>query len=680
MFLSQPPLLLTFGLLVIAQSVSASSSTTLSRSATTSRSTTLSESTSNLISSVASHATNLPLVCAGGLPASRIITTKNKFEFAVCLGTDLQGGDDTVVGNIKSIEQLAEDCSQRLSCLASSWEKVFNFAYRKVVLTVSKASEKVDSIVRISSGPPPDPAERGIPVIPVAVFLVSEKPRITRLLAFSAFEPLWFGGAKGRTQFAEYNIETGAVSHRNITNTHHEMFCPGISTLQDGRVVISGGTDANRTSIYDPKTNNFIAGPNMQIARGYQSSATLSDGKIFTLGGSWDGPVGVRDGEVYDSIASTWTRLPGAVVQPSLTQDEVEDKRDNHQWFFSWRNESIFQAGPSKQMNWYWGSGSGRVQSVGARDTEDAMCGIFAVYDALRGKIVTAAGTPSYDHSTPNRKAFHMTIDAPGAPPTVERLPDLAQGRAFANAIILPDGTVLITGGQTYSKSFTDEGSIFVPELFDPATKTFRQLAAMKVPRNYHSTAILLPDGRVFSAGGGLCRPDGKCAKQGSDHPDAEIFSPPYLFNQDGSEARRPVIATLSSNVDLDGYFVRPGGILTLTLAEDQPGVKFSFVRVGTNTHSVNTDQRRVPLEDVRKVGNMYTLALPHDTGILTPGDWYMFAISAEGGTPSVSRTVNVMFGQWKWHIIAYTGSICQPDWDVWNAKFGDISDGLEFS
>ncbi|KAH9222324.1 hypothetical protein DL95DRAFT_286561 [Leptodontidium sp. 2 PMI_412] len=653
MFLSQPPLLLTFGLLVIAQSVSASSSTTLSRSATTSRSTTLSESTSNLISSVASHATNLPLVCAGGLPASRIITTKNKFEFAVCLGTDLQGGDDTVVGNIKSIEQLAEDCSQRLSCLASSWEKVFNFAYRKVVLTVSKTSEKVDSIVRISSGPPPDPAERGvtgqwsdvikIPVIPVAVFLVSEKPRITRLLAFSAFEPLWFGGAKGRTQFAEYNIETGAVSHRNITNTHHEMFCPGISTLQDGRVVISGGTDANRTSIYDPRTSNFTAGPNMQIARGYQSSATLSDGKIFTLGGSWDGPVGVRDGEVYDSIANTWTRLPGAVVQPSLTQDEVEDKRDNHQWFFSWRNESIFQAGPSKQMNWNWGSGSGRVQSVGARDTEDAMCGIFAMYDALRGKIVTAAGTPSYDHSTPNRKALHMTIDAPGAPPTVERLPDLAQGRAFANAVILPDGTVLITGGQTYSKSFTDEGSIFVPELFDPATKTFRQLAAMKVPRNYHSTAILLPDGRVFSAGGGLCRPDGKCAKQGSDHPDAEIFSPPYLFNQDGSEARRPVIATLSSNVDLDGYFVRPGGILTLTLAEDQPGVKFSFVRVGTNTHSVNTDQRRVPLEDVRKVGNMYTLALPDDTGILIPGDWYMFAISAEGGTPSVSRTVNVM-------------------------------------
>ncbi|KAK0130137.1 hypothetical protein ONS96_000664 [Cadophora gregata f. sp. sojae] len=653
MFVSQTLLLLTFIFSVIAQYVSPWSSATLSTSATSTRSTTLSKGTLNATPSIVSgNATSLPNVCAGGLPASRIITTRNQYQFAVCLGTDMPGGDDTIEGNMKSMEQVAEDCSRRPSCIGSSWEKVFNFAYRKVVLTVTKPSKKVDSVIRISSGPPPDPAERRVtgqwsdvikfPVIPVAVFLVSEKPRITRLLAFSAFEPLWFGGAKGRTQFAEYDIETGAVSHRNITNTNHEMFCPGISTLQDGRVVISGGTDANRTTIYDPKTNNFTAGPNLQVARGYQSSATLSDGRIFTLGGSWDGPVGIRDGEVYDSVANTWTLLPDAIVQPSLTQDEVEDKRDNHQWFFSWRNESVFQAGPSKQMNWYWGSGSGRVQPVGTRDTEDAMCGIFAMYDALRGKILTAAGTPSYDRSTPNKKAFLMTIDEPGTPPTVERLPDLAQGRAFSNAVILPDGTVLVTGGQTYSKSFTDERSVFVPELFDPVTKTFRELAAMKIPRNYHSTAILLPDGRVFSAGGGLCRPDGKCAKQGSDHPDAEIFSPPCLFNEDGSEAKRPEIATLSTNVDFNGYFVRPGGSLMLTLTDDQPGVEFSFVRVGTNTHSVNTDQRRVPLEDIRKVGSVYTLALPADTGILIPGDWFLFVISAEG-TPSISRTVTVM-------------------------------------
>ena len=87
---------------------------------------------------------------------------------------------------------------------------------------------------------------------------------------------------------------------------------------------------------------------------------------------------------------------------------------------------------------------------------------------------------------------------------------------------------------------------------------------------------------------------------------------------------------------------MRPGGSLTLTLVEDRPGLKFSFMRVGTNTHSVNTDQRRVPLEDIRKVGNEYTLALPDDMGVLIPGDWFLFVISAEG-TPSVARTVTVM-------------------------------------
>ncbi|PVH69942.1 copper radical oxidase [Cadophora sp. DSE1049] len=483
------------------------------------------------------------------------------------------------------------------------------------------------------------------PVIPAGVFVVTEKPRNTRLLLFAAYTEQTFGnGNNGRTQFAEYNLESGAVSKRTISNTQHDMFCPGISTLQDGRVVITGGSNAERTSIYDPSTNSFVPGPNMQMARGYQSSVTLSSGKVFTLGGSWSGGITVKDGEIYDPATNLWTKLPGALVRGAVTQDAGVDKRDNHHWFFGWRDNSIFQAGPSKQMNWYSAAGTGSVQTAGIRDSEDAMCGIFVMYDAIRGKILTAGGAPNYHDNAPNKKAHHITISAPGTAPVVQRLPDMAFPRAFSNAVVLPDGKVLITGGQTFAKAFTDENSVLVPELFDPANMTFRRLAPMKVPRNYHSTSLLLPDGRVFTGGGGLCHDIANtCPGINSNHPDGEIFSPPYLFNADGSNAVRPTITDLSSDTATNGYSVRAGGTLTVTVdqAQSQQGLTFAMLRVGSNTHSVNTDQRRVPLEDVQQNGNQYVLTLPSDNGIMIPGDWYLFVTSAQG-TPSVSRSVTV--------------------------------------
>ena len=66
-------------------------------------------------------------------------------------------------------------------------------------------------------------------------------------------------------------------------------------------------------------------------------------------------------------------------------------------------------------------------------------------------------------------------------------------------------------------------------------------LAAMQITRQYHSTALLLPDGRVLSSGGGIC---GTCDQVGYLGKNAEIFSPPYLFQADGTLAPRPVIAS----------------------------------------------------------------------------------------------------------------------------------------
>jgi galactose oxidase len=157
--------------------------------------------------------------------------------------------------------------------------------------------------------------------------------------------------------------------------------------------------------------------------------------------------------------------------------------------------------------------------------------------------------------------------------------------------VSLPDGKILITGGQGWAQGFTDIDPVFTPELFDPSTKTFTELAPEALPRNYYSFSILLADGTVLSGGGGLCLQDDSGASAERchntvDHPNAQIFTPPYLT----TGAPRPFISNLASST------ANPGGELRLNMQGTADGVTFSVIRIGCVTHSINTDQRRVPL------------------------------------------------------------------------------------
>lgn len=344
---------------------------------------------------------------------------------------------------------------------------------------------------------------------------------------------------------------------------------------------------------------------------------------------------GGKTGEIYDPAANTWTILPGAAVEPMLTMDNSGIfHADNHPWLFPWRNGSVFQAGPSKAMHWYFTDGEGGVTPAGIRDSaNDAMCGVNVMYDV--GKIFTAGGANSYG-DVPGLSVAHLIdIDKVGAPAVVEKLPNMKYKRAFANVVALPDGKILVSGGQQWAKGFTDREPVFAPELFDPATKTFTELSPEAIPRNYHSVSILLADGRVFSGGGGLCYDNGtgaisaKC-RNTVDHPNGQIFTPPYLL----TNASRPVISNLVAST------VAPGGQLRLSMEGSTKGVKFSLIRIGSVTHSINTDQRRVPLSP-SVVGGEVVLPILADRGVMLPGAWYLFAVSAQG-VPSIARTVYI--------------------------------------
>lgn len=280
-------------------------------------------------------------------------------------------------------------------------------------------------------------------------------------------------------------------------------------------------------------------------------------------------------------------------------------------------------------MNWYGTTGGGSRTGAGNRAADaDAMCGIAAMYDAGAGKILTAGGSPSYQDSDGSSNAHIITINNPNTNPTVQKIGNMAYQRAFHNSVILPDGKVFVVGGQVRAVPFSDATAQLTPEIFDPATNTFTQVAPMQIPRTYHSTAVLLPDATVISAGGGLC---GDCA---TNHYDGQIYRPPYLYTASGALATRPVINAVSTGT------VRIGGTFTVT-TNGAVTNGFSIIRLSSTTHTVNTDQRRIKLTPTATNGNTYTLNIVNDPGIALIGYYYLFAING-AGVPSVSKTLKI--------------------------------------
>lgn len=295
---------------------------------------------------------------------------------------------------------------------------------------------------------------------------------------------------------------------------------------------------------------------------------------------------------------------------------------------FGWKNGYVFQAGPSVAMNWYGTANGGSQASAGTRTGDvDSMCGIAAMYDAVAGKILKVGGSEDYQNIDATSNAYIITlVNDPPAIPQVQRIANAAYQRAFHNSVILPDGKVMITGGQVYANPFSDNTAQYTPEIFDPATNTFTQVAAEAIPRTYHSVALLMPDATVMSGGGGLC---GDCA---TNHYDAQFFNPPYLYTATGALAARPVINTAPATI-------RVGATFTVSTNVGVNG--FSLIRLGSVTHSVNTDQRRVPLTPSKTQGNTYTLTVPNNPGVALPGPYMLFVLN--NGVPSISKMVKIL-------------------------------------
>ena len=485
-----------------------------------------------------------------------------------------------------------------------------------------------------------DPIPFGM--VPVAVANLSDG----RLIVWSSkFRDTFTETGDGMTWTEIFDPTLGADGQAlgaTLANTDHDMFCPGINNLPDGRILSAGGTSSTRTSIYDAATGQWTVADEMNIPRGYQGNVTLSDGSVFTIGGSWsdgDSPStnGNKDAEIWTE-ATGWLTVSGISGNDIFTSNDLTSevqglyRVDNHVWLWPAPNGHLFHAGPSEMMHWIDVSGGGSMVEAGLRgDDTYAMKGTTVMFDT--GRILKVGGAPSYGQSDgaelpASDRSYVIDLNgvAFGNAPTVTSTANrLSFSRTMHNSTVLPTGEVLVTGGLDRAEVFSDIGARFEAELYNPATNSWRTVAGMQTPRTYHSVSILMLDGRVFVGGGGLC--DTSNLDECTNHMDAEIYSPPYLFNPDGSLAARPSIsapatADYNTNINVTG---------------DTGIDEFALIRFSAATHSTNNEQRRIPLSFT---GNgSYNVSIP-DRNLLPPGYYMLFGL--DNGVPSVAEAIQI--------------------------------------
>jgi hypothetical protein len=393
-------------------------------------------------------------------------------------------------------------------------------------------------------------------------------------------------------------------------DTGFNIFCSGLAHLVDGRLFIAGGNkDAQlngivQTHLFDPAAADpWSLGPNMLGGRWYPTVTPLSNGEMLITSGRVNTP------EVR-TLAGTLRALTTASLSLPL-----------YPWMDVAPNGLTFYSGPDQTLRTLNTAGTGTWQTLGQRDTINRDYGGHALFDI--GKMLVAGGGPSTKDA--------RVVDLNGATPQVSATAPMAFGRRQHNLTVLADGTVLATGGNSSGAGLVDlNAGVYPAEQWNPATGQWRTLAAMQVTRQYHSTALLLPDGRVLSSGGGIC---GTCDQVGYLAKNAEIFSPPYLFQADGTLAPRPTI-------DAAPAARTYGAAMEIATGNPASIRKVALVRLGAVTHSNNMEQRYIPLNFTADATSI-TATAPANGNVAPPGVYMLFIIDANG-VPSVARVVNI--------------------------------------
>ena len=403
-----------------------------------------------------------------------------------------------------------------------------------------------------------------------------------------------------------------------------DLFCSGHAFLSDGKLLVAGGhsgTDnqgIKSSEYFDFATNAWSPGANMQNGRWYPTNTTLATGEILTVSGGDTVQQRNLIPEVWQADG-TWRVLSNASLYLPY-----------YPFVFQAPDGRAFVAGSNWHTYWLDATGTGQwtagpLSSVSTRDYGSAV-----MYDAGKIMIVGGGTATATSMGPPTNTAEIIDLNA-GAAATWQPTGSMAVARRQLNATLLADGRVLATGG-TNATGFNvapTNDAVLAAEIWDPATGKWTALARMTHYRLYHSTALLLPDGRVLSAGSGQPAAAGL-----TDDYTAEIYYPPYLFNPDGTLATRPAISSAPTQVAYGQQF-------TVETPNASAVSKATWIRLGSVTHSFNEDQRMNFLSFSASGASSITVSAPATASMAPPGYYLLFIVDSRG-VPSIAKIIRI--------------------------------------
>ncbi len=398
------------------------------------------------------------------------------------------------------------------------------------------------------------------------------------------------------------------------------MFCGAHAALADGTQLLMGGAQfepgvnaLNDAYAFNWQTEQYTQLPNMNRIRWYPSTIIHGDGTIWVYGGTSLGGGANKDNtiEFYDPDTNTWTMAGGQNIPNQIYEAYIR--------IHLMPDGKVFKSGAHQTASMYdpvartWTTIDNTNRNSPRND------GIsIRLHD---GRIMIAGGVNIHVEQPPTATAEIIDLTQPS--PTWQNIASMNEARLEINGVLLPDGNVIVVGGNQGQYGTVQKS----PELYNPDTNTWTYMATHQNERGYHSTSVLLPDGRVISSGGTIAGdPVDPFAKQ------FDIWSPYYLF-----KSPRPVINTLNTTANY-------GQQLTMTYSSANPVTNVVIRRPGSATHSFYYDQISVPVNLDSDNGSTATFTVTSNSNIFPPGYYLVFLMNNDG-VPSVAKWLQIGAG-----------------------------------
>jgi hypothetical protein len=409
-------------------------------------------------------------------------------------------------------------------------------------------------------------------------------------------------------------------------NVPKDMFCAGHLTLPDGRVLIQGGTKSYPTTaggadyaglrdswIFDPDTNTFMTVDQANEGHWYPTLTELGNGDVLMVGGLKEDTTGAVNTEYWKSATSDW--LPTEQVPQTWSFWGL------YPHMFLMADGRLFYSGGHVFGNGLPGTGASiydwqaatiaDVPGLRDKDLRDQAASVLLPPAQDQRVLITGGG-----NINTNIPGIGLTdlIDLKQASPSYQPGPDLpGDGKMYLNATILPDRKVLVTNGGKFNRDAS--ANVLTAATYDPAANAWTSVAADPIGRNYHSAALLLPDGRVAVIGSN--------PGDGSFELRISVYEPPYLF-----KGARPAISGAPAQATYGQTFsFNVAGQSTIRWAQ--------LMRPMSATHQMDSNMRLVDLP-ITVTNGVATVSVPANPNLLPPGP-YMLNVTDSNGVPSAS-------------------------------------------